>query len=102
MVVDNLLLYKNDDLLLRRFSSILKDKRADDNEIFDLLSMLIKFGAEHGFYGNLWHCYITYMMVYDENPYSIDCEIKGNPGGTFDKIALHDYAILKELFDLNN
>lgn len=101
MEVDNLLLYKNDDLLLRRFSSILKDKRADEKEIFDLLSMLIKFGAEHGFYGNLWHCYITYMMVYDENPYSIDCEIKGNPGGTFDKIALHDYAILKELFDFD-
>ena len=30
MEVDNLLLYKNDDLLLRRFSSILKDKRVDD------------------------------------------------------------------------
>ena len=99
MDVENLLLYNKEDLLLSRFANALSDKNVDNKECFDLLSLLIKFGAEHGFYGNLWHCYITYMMVYDENPYSIDCEMQGQPGGTFDDIALHDFSILKELFD---
>ena len=99
MDVNNLLLYKNNDLLLSRFSSILQCGTVDEQEYFNLLSLLIKFGAQHGFYGNLWHCSITWMMVYDENPYSIDCEMKGNPGSVFDDIALYDYSILKELFD---
>ena len=40
-------------------------------------------------------------MVYNENPYSVDCEMKGNTGGTFDELAIHDFAILKELFDFD-
>ncbi len=104
MKVDELLLYKEERPLLQRFCACF-DKAVEEfsdndrREFFDSISELVNFGAKHGFYGNLWHCYITYVMVYNENPYSIDCEMHGNVGGTFDSIAKHDFTILKELFD---
>lgn len=100
MNTEELLLYtENEDSLLCRFSNLFRNEEFSNREIYDCLSKLVKFGANHGFYGNLWHCYITYIMVYNENPYSVDCEMKGNPGGTFDTLAMHDFSILKELFD---
>ncbi len=100
MNTEELLLYtENEDSLLCRFSNIFREEDVEKKELYYCLSNLVKFGANHGFYGNLWHCYITYIMVYNENPYSVDCEMKGNTGGTFDELAIHDFSILKELFN---
>ena len=38
---------------------------------------LVELSASHGFEGNLWHNYLTYLMVNDENAYSTACEIRG-------------------------
>ena len=102
MNTEELLLYtEKEDSLLCKFSYIFRKDNVEKKELYYCLSNLVKFGANHGFYGNLWHCYITYIMVYNENPYSVDCEMKGNTGGTFDELAIHDFAILKELFDFD-
>lgn len=100
MNTEKLLLYKEDDnSLLNRFSNLFTSENADINECYECISELVQFGANLGFYGNLWHCYLTYIMIYNENPYSVDCELKGNTGGTFDDLASHDFAILLELFN---
>ncbi len=62
------------------------------------VSRLLAYAAEHGFYGNIWHCYLTDLLVNDENPYSMSCEITGSITGTLDKAAEHDLEILKECF----
>ncbi len=62
------------------------------------VSGLLAYAAEHGFYGNIWHCYLTDLLVNDENPYSMSCEITGSITGTLDKAAEHDLEILKECF----
>lgn len=59
---------------------------------------LVELSASHGFEGNLWHNYLTYLMVNDENAYSTACEIRGAVSGTINELAKHDFAIFKELF----
>ncbi len=100
MRLDQLLLYKvNKDAPLYRFASALEGAEVDESVCYEFLSFLTTFGVEHGFRGNLWHCYLTYKMVYNENPYSVSCEMKGNIKGSINDIANHDFAIIKELFD---
>lgn len=59
---------------------------------------LLRCAAEYGFHGNLWHCYLANLLVNDENPYSISCEITGGTEGSLNKAALHDMEILREFF----
>ncbi|MCI8280780.1 MAG: ATP-binding protein [Lachnospiraceae bacterium] len=68
---------------------------------YDSLHKLIELTASHGFEGNLWHTYLTYLIVNHENAYSIACEIRGRVEGSINAFALHDFAIFKELFDID-
>lgn len=62
------------------------------------VSGLLTYAAEHGFYGNVWHCYLADLLVNDENPYSMSCEIVGGITGTLDQAAEHDLEIFGEFF----
>lgn len=62
---------------------------------------LIELSASHGFEGNLWHNYLTYLMVNNENAYSTACEIRGGITGSINELAKHDFAIFKELFSFD-
>ncbi len=60
---------------------------------------LLELAGSHGFSGNLWHCYLTNLLVGCENSYSMACEIRGNVEGSINDAALHDIGIFKEFFD---
>lgn len=60
---------------------------------------LLEMAGHYGFSGNLWHCYLTNLLVNKENSYSISCEIRGPIEGTINQAVLHDIAIVKEFFD---
>ena len=77
----------------------------DRQELFyECIHLIIDKAAHHGFYGNLWHCILANLLVNDENPYSLSCEITGEKQGTLSEVALHDFKIIKEYidFDFNN
>ena len=78
-------------------SEILNDSLKED--CFDVLYELLKLASKYGFCGNLWHFYITHLIVNHENPYSLSSEIKGEPKGSLNNIALGDFGILKAFFD---
>lgn len=59
---------------------------------------LVELSASHGFEGNLWHDYLTYLIVDNENAYSTACEIRGSVSGSINELARHDFAIFMELF----
>lgn len=65
----------------------------------DCIGELLELSVNHGFEGNLWHTYLTYLLASHENAYSTSCEIVGNVEGSINEIALHDFAIFKEMFD---
>lgn len=68
---------------------------------YETLHKLLELAASHGFEGNLWHNYLTFLIVNHENAYSTACEIKGAVEGSINVFALHDFEIFKELFDFD-
>ena len=66
---------------------------------YDCIHRLIELAGRYGFHGNLWHCYLTNLLVNNENSYSCGCEIRGKIEGSINEAALHDIVIFKEFFD---
>ena len=63
-----------------------------------LMQKMIEKAESYGFSGNVWHSFLTYLLVYNENAYSRACEIRGSIDGGLNRIALHDFRIFRELF----
>lgn len=66
---------------------------------YECINHLLELSVSHGFEGNLWHTYLTFLLANDENAYSTSCEIVGEAEGSINQIAMHDLKIFKELFD---
>lgn len=108
MRTHELIIYKNleQEQILNDMTFLMENY---DNEYYneeDLKSLLfactgsiLELCVDHGFEGNLWHDYLTFLLANDENAYSTSCEIVGETGGSINKVALHDFSIFKELFD---
>ena len=112
MITDNLFLYKNfknGEILknvLKVYDSINTEQQAlSEDEIKKLISSIVnsltRLQFSHGYNGNLWHNYLTFLLVNNENPYSMACEIRGSVKGSINDIALHDFEIFKTLFDID-
>lgn len=67
--------------------------------LYECIHRLLEMAGNHGFYGNLWHCYLSNLLVNNENSYSRACEIRGSVEGTINRAVLHDIVIFKEFFD---
>lgn len=80
-----------------------KDEKADTDRLksifYSCFHSLLELAGHFGFYGNLWHCYLSNLLVNNENSYSMACEIVGEVTGTINDCVLHDMEILKELYD---
>ena len=63
------------------------------------VNALLEMAGNYGFSGNLWHTYLTWLLVNSENAFSKACEIVGPVEGSVNVMAHHDLAIIKELFD---
>lgn len=66
--------------------------------LFECLNQILELANSHGFEGNLWHNYLTFLLANDENAYSTECEIVGEIEGSINKVAMHDFEIFRELF----
>lgn len=71
------------------------------NNISNVLNGLIELAYFHGYSGDLWHTYLTFLLANNENPYSMACEIRGAIPGSLNEAALHDFVLFKELFDID-
>lgn len=67
-------------------------------EVYTQVNKLLSLATKYGFDQNLWQNYLTYLLITNENPYSIICEKKGKPEGCVNQIALADIKIFKALF----
>ena len=62
---------------------------------------LVELAVSHGYKGNLWCAYLTYLIANCENAYSTSCEMRGESDGTLREVALHDFSIFREMFALD-
>ena len=68
---------------------------------YECLKKLMELAVSHGFSGNLWHNFLAFLLVNNENAYSRACEIRGEVKGSINEVARHDFTIMKELFDFD-
>ena len=68
---------------------------------YECFNQLSELAVSHGFRGNLWHNFLAFILVNNENAYSKACEIRGAVEGSINQLALHDLRIIKELFDFD-
>ncbi len=105
MRINELIIYKDfeEDKLLKNVVYLMESYE-QDTEASKILACtcmheLMDIAASYGFYGNLWHCFLTNILVNNENSYSVACEIRGTVEGTINELVLHDIKIFKELYD---
>lgn len=106
MRIKELLLYRNmehgeilcDMAYLMERESVEAEREKLRELLFDVLNRLLRLADEYGLEGNLWQAYITLLLVKDENPYSMACELRGAAEGSLSEAARHDFEILRELF----
>ena len=72
-----------------------------EEEFYECVNGLIEIAGSYGFTGNLWHDYLTLLLVNHENAFSMASEIRGAIEGSINQLALHDFAIFKELYDFD-
>ena len=101
---NELILYKNfkREEILEDAAFILSGDTVDEarakNRMNSLTGSLVELAVSHGYSGNLWQAYLTYLIANNENAYSTSCEIRGKVTGTINDVALHDLAIFREMF----
>lgn len=70
-------------------------------EVYEALKELVRWAYEYGFYGNLWHCYLTFLLVNCENPFSRACESEEEISESLCSLALHDFAVIQSYFEFD-
>ena len=87
--------------IFRRFD----EKKSTDAElikdIYTQLKRLLIVATDYGFNHNLWHNYLTFYMITNENPFSITCEKVGANDGSVNSFAKNDFKVFKALFDFD-
>lgn len=85
--------------LMKHYEDDYYNKEDKTALFYSCIHRLIEIAGNHGFHGNLWHCYLANLLVNNENTYSKGCEIRGEIEGTINQAALHDIQIFKEFYD---
>lgn len=108
--IAKLVLYRDlgEDSILMKLSGIFEDfdmKRSENAElcarIYDQIKRLLDLATSYGFDKNLWHNYLAFILITNENSFSITCEKVGANDGTVNYFAKNDFRIFKKLFDFD-
>lgn len=92
------ILYKFGEIF-RRFEENNSSKAQLIEDIYTQIKRLLIVATDYGFNKNLWHNYLTFYLVTDENPFSITCEKVGANDGSVNFFAKNDFKVFKALFD---
>lgn len=72
---------------------------SENEESKRLISRLVSFATEFGLSGNIWQQWIAYLLISDENSYSLACERRiVDRDSTMVKLAAADFEQIYELF----
>lgn len=70
-------------------------------DIYTQVKKLLIIATDYGFDRNLWHNYLTFLIITNENPFSITCEKVGANNGSVNAFAKNDFKVFMELFNFN-
>ena len=107
-ITSQLLIYGSmpQDSILMQLSDIsqrLKDNTQSKDElrtrVFSQIKRILEIATDYGFDKNLWHNYLTFLLITNENPFSLTCEKIGANEGSVNYFAKNDFKAFKEMFD---
>ena len=107
-LVSKLIVYRNlpaDNILMPLAEVCAEVERGSYNKeqtigkVYDQIHKLLDIATVYGFNKNLWHNYLTYLLVSVETPFAITCEKEGACEGSVNALAMNDFAIFKALFE---
>lgn len=105
--VAHLLMYSDlgEDSILLRLCGILRDWEEggcgrDDlvRRIYGEIKRLLELGTVCGFDENLWHCYLTWLLMTNKNAFTLTCERTACREGSVNAFVKSDYAVFRRLF----
>ncbi len=85
--------------IFRDFEEQKEGKAALTRRIYTQINHLLTLATQYGFDENLWHNYLAYILITNENPFSLTCEKVGANEGSVNHFARNDFAAMKALFD---
>ena len=85
--------------IFRRYEEKTSSKSQLIQDIYTQVKRLLIVATDYGFDHNLWHNYLAFYLVTNENPFSITCEKVGANDGSVNHFARNDFAVFKNLFD---
>ena len=85
--------------IFRDFESGKESKAGLTRRVYTQIKRLLTLATDFGFDENLWHNYLAYFLITNENPFSITCEKTGASDGSVNHFARNDFAAVKALFD---
>lgn len=106
-IISRLLIYgdMSKDSILMEMGDIFSDfrnKKSDKSQlttkVLSQIRKLLSLATDYGFDKNLWHNYLTFILVTSENPFSVTCEKVGASNGSVNHFAMNDFEAFRELF----
>ena len=95
-----------DDSILWNIADVIRDFESGSYDKTELVSRtyreirrLLSLGTDFGFDKNLWHDYIAYVLVMNENPFSLTSERASIEEGSAGGFVLNDMKIFNRIFD---
>ena len=87
--------------LINLYESDEEALKAKEDQFFKSINGLVELAGMYGFSGNIWHTYLTFLLVNHENAFSMASEIRGAIKGSINDLAKNDFRIFKELHDVD-
>ena len=107
-IVSKLFIYGDmpKDSILMELSSIIWEFKGENykkdeiiTRIYHQVKRILEVSTDYGFDRNLWHNYLTYLLITNENPFSLTCEKVGANDGSVNYFAKNDFKQFMKLFD---
>ncbi len=106
----NLLLFSDlgENAILTNLSAVFRDfheKSADHpaliRRIYTEIKRLLDLATKYGFDKNLWQNYLTFLLITNENSFSLTAERVGAGEGSVNHFAKNDFRIFRRLFSFD-
>ena len=106
-IISKLLIYGSlpEDSILFQMGDICRQARehTQSNDVlitrcYQQVKHILEVATDYGFDTNLWHNYLTFCLITDENPFTLTCEKVGASDGSVNYFARNDFRAFMALF----
>ncbi len=96
---DSILMKMSD--IFRKFDNNEESQERLIQDIYTDVKSILVVATDYGFDKNLWHNYLTFILITNENPFSITCEKIGANDGSVNEFAKNDFKVFMNLFNFD-